>query len=437
MKLKLARCAMAILLVCTAPAWAHRIDEYLQATILSLESNQVHASMRLIPGVIVAPSLIGMIDANHDGVFSENEKHAYANRVLGDISLSADGKPMTPLLDSWEIPEASQLGDGLGEIHLEYHVDLPPSTLVNRTLVFANRHLNGSSVYLVNVEVPQERSLHIVDQKRNPRQSVYELDYQQTDTIRAGMGAGIRAWWSGLQLSSLFRLGMRHIAEGTDHLLFLLVLLLPAPLLAAGARWAAPATVRQSLLHILGIVTAFTIGHSLTLTLAAMNIVHVPSRPVEVLIAVSILVSAVHALRPLFPGKEAWIAAFFGLVHGLAFASTLDRLGLSRWDRVAGILSFNLGIEAMQLLVVALVLPSLLVISRASAYSAFRIAGAVFACIVSAMWIAERLFSVQTHLDAVVNLITQQGLVCSVILFAASLTCLLISRRSGTLVKSR
>jgi hypothetical protein len=437
MKLKLAACTAALLLLCSMPAWAHRIDEYLQATILSLKSNQVHAYMRLIPGVMVAPSVIAMIDANHDGAFSEDEKRAYADRVLGDLNLSIDGQAVKPRLDAWNIPNPSQLRDGLGEIHFEYHVDLPPSTTVNRTLVLVNRHLNGSSVYLVNVEVPQEQTLRIVDQKRNRQQSVYELDYRQTITAERSSTGGIQAWWSGLQLSSLLHLGMRHIAEGTDHLLFLLALLLPAPLLAVGARWAAPATVRESLLHILGIVTAFTIGHSLTLTVAAMNLIHFPSRPVEVLIAVSILVSAVHALRPLFPGKEAWIAAFFGLIHGLAFASTLDRLGLSRWDRIAGILSFNLGIETMQLLVVAVLLPSLLVMSRTSAYSGFRIVGAAFACIASAMWIAERLFRVQTHVDAVVDLIAHRGLVCAGILFAASLVCLLFTKRSEDGVKSR
>lgn len=248
---------------------------------------------------------------------------------------------------------------------------------------------------------------------------------------------GIRAWWSGVQLSSLFHLGMRHIAEGTDHLLFLLALLLPAPLLAVGGRWAAPATGHQSLLHIVGIVTAFTIGHSLTLTVAAMNLIHVPRRPVEVLIAVSILVSAAHALCPIFPGKEAGIAAFFGLIHGLAFASTLDRLGLSRWDRVARVLSFNLGIEAMQLLVVAMVLPSLLVLSRTSAYTRFRFVGATLACIASAMWIAERLFLVHTHVDAVVDLVAHRGLVCAGILFVASLACLLFAKRAQVGVKSR
>ena len=395
--------------------------------------------MRMIPGVMVASSVIAMIDTNHDGVFSENEKRAYADRVLGDLSLSIDGQAVKPQLDSWSIPEASQLRDGLGEIHLEYHVDLPPSPAANRTLILANRHLDQSSVYLVNVEVPQERTLQVVGQKRNPRQSVYELDYQQTGTSasRYSTGPGIRAWWSGLQLSSLFRLGMRHIAEGTDHLLFLLALLLPAPLLAVGARWAAPASVRQSMLHILGIVTAFTIGHSLTLTLAAMNFVHVPNHPVEVLIAVSILVSAVHALRPIFPGREAWIAAFFGLIHGLAFASTLDRLGLSRWNRIAGIFSFNLGIEAMQLLVVAVVLPSLLVMKpHRPAYSVFRTLGAAFACIASVMWIAERLFQVQTHVDAMVNVIAQRGAMCAGILFATSLACLLLAKGSEDGYKS-
>jgi hypothetical protein len=82
----------------------------------------------------------------------------------------------------------------------------------------------------------------------------------------------------------------------------------------------------------------------------------------------SILVSAIHALRPLFPGKEAAIAAFFGLIHGLAFAATLNQLGLGRWQRVGGILAFNLGIETMQLIVVAVTLPSLILMSRTRAW---------------------------------------------------------------------
>ncbi len=110
-----------------------------------------------------------------------------------------------------------------------------------------------------------------------------------------------------------------------------------------------------------------------------LGAVNVPSRPVEVLIALSILVSALHAFRPIFPGKEAFIAAFFGLIHGLAFAATLDRLGLEHWEQVAGILAFNLGIEAMQMLVVAAILPSLMLLSRTPAYPIFRIGGVTVA----------------------------------------------------------
>lgn len=107
------------------PAWAHRIDEYLQATILSLDANRADASMRLIPGVLSAPSIIGLIDSNHDGVFSQSETRAYALRVLKELSITVDGQSTNPQLDSYTILEASQLRDGLGEILIQYHVDLP------------------------------------------------------------------------------------------------------------------------------------------------------------------------------------------------------------------------------------------------------------------------------------------------------------------------
>jgi len=223
--------------------------------------------------------------------------------------------------------------------------------------------------------------------------------------------------------ASIFRLGMRHIAEGTDHLLFLLALLLPAPLMVFGSRWAGFAGVRHSLLRILTVVTAFTIGHSITLALAALGLVRVPSRPIEVLIAVSILVSATHALRPLFPAREAAIAAFFGLIHGLAFATTLGELGLGRWERVASILGFNLGIETMQLVVLAVTMPSLVLLSRTRSYSAFRIGGALFAGFASLGWIAERRLGVDNPVDVVVEGVAHHGVWIAVGLFLMGIIC--------------
>lgn len=381
--------------------------------------------MRLIPGILVSSSVIAAIDSNGDGVLSRGEQQAYAERVLSDVSITIDGKILPPKLVAWSFPEPAQMRAGIGEIHVDYTMDLPYGG-PNRTLILANHHLSRTSVYLMNALVPQDRNLRILAQKRNERQSIYELDYQQTSAIGAASqtpSVSLAVWLSGFQFSSLFHLGVRHIAEGTDHLLFLLALLLPAPLLVSGSRWGQPAGVRQSLLRIMGIVTAFTIGHSLTLTLAALGAVHVASRPVEVLIAVSILVSAVHAMRPIFPGKEAWIAALFGLIHGVAFAATLDRLGLTRSERVAGILAFNLGIEAMQMLVVALILPSLMLMSTTRAYPFLRIGGAVFAAAASLGWIVERILNVETPVDAIVNAIALHAPWIAITLFLASLAC--------------
>ncbi|MGI4941572.1 MAG: HupE/UreJ family protein [Janthinobacterium lividum] len=140
---------------------------------------------------------------------------------------------------------------------------------------------------------------------------------------------------------------MNHIAEGTDHLLFLLTLLLPAPLCVIGRRWATAGRPGRSILQIAKIVSAFTLGHSVTLLLGALEPVHVLEPPIEVLIAASILVSAVHAMRPLFPGREYVVAAGFGLVHGQSFAVVHSALRLDQWDMTIGIFGFNLGIQTM------------------------------------------------------------------------------------------
>ncbi|HNR00303.1 MAG TPA: HupE/UreJ family protein, partial [Trueperaceae bacterium] len=196
---------------------------------------------------------------------------------------------------------------------------------------------------------------------------VYEVGVIRVDTgtgqisplaVDLGNGSG----WTGF--TAMVGLGVSHILEGTDHLLFLLVLLLPAPLMALPRRWGGPIPSRRAVGRILAITAAFTIGHSATLILAALTRLELPAGPIEALIAVSILVGAVHALRPLFPGRETLIAAGFGLLHGMAFSFTLRELDLSTNQLVLSLLGFNLGIEAMQLLVVAAVLPALLLASR-------------------------------------------------------------------------
>ena len=208
--------------------------------------------------------------------------------------------------------------------------------------------------------------------------------------------------WQGFK--SMVLLGVEHISAGTDHLLFLLVLLLPIPLLVRNQKWGANRAIRPSLIHIVRVITAFTIGHSITLLFGALGWILLPSKPIEVLIGVSILVSAIHAIKPIFPNKETYIAIGFGLIHGLAFANTLQDLSLNTGKMILSIFGFNLGIELMQLVVIIAVIPWLILLSRTSFYTIFRIFGAFVAIIAALGWIIERLFEKPNFIT---DLITQ------------------------------
>jgi len=227
------------------------------------------------------------------------------------------------------------------------------------------------------------------------------------------------SWWKGFE--NMIALGMQHIKEGTDHLLFLIVLLLPATLLFQRKKWSGFGGNRYSIKRLLKIVTAFTIGHSATLLIGATGLLKLPQRPVEILIAVSILISAIHAIRPLFPGKEMYVAAGFGLIHGLAFASILSNMNLSAGTLALSILGFNLGIEAMQLFIISLVIPWIILLSKTPVYRYFRIAGATLSSIAALAWIVERSTGTANFITEYVAGAAQYGLWCIIGLAVFSL----------------
>lgn len=154
-----------------------------------------------------------------------------------------------------------------------------------------------------------------------------------------------------------FRAGVWHIWSGIDHLLFLLSLLLPAVLLRRGGQWEPVRLARPALVSIVKVVTAFTLAHSLTLTLAALDIVRLPSRLTESVIAGSIIVAALNNIFPVVTESRARIAFAFGLLHGFGFASVLADMGLPQGARLVSLVAFNGGIEAGQLAVVLAVMP--------------------------------------------------------------------------------
>ncbi len=151
--------------------------------------------------------------------------------------------------------------------------------------------------------------------------------------------------------------GMWHIWSGIDHLLFLLSLLLPAVLSRRDNCWVAVPQAKPALFNIIKVVTAFTLAHSITLSLAAFDIIRLPSRLTESIIAASIIVAALNNVFPLVTDARWRIAFAFGLLHGFGFAAVLSEMGLPAGARLISLVAFNLGVEAGQLAVVVAVMP--------------------------------------------------------------------------------
>jgi len=197
---KMLAAAAVIALSIATPTSAHRVDEYLQATLISLDKDKDHVEvfMRLTPGIAVSSVVLASIDTDADGVISATEKRAYAERVLADLSLTVDGHRLTPRLVSVDFPEIEEVKEGVGEIRIAFTAALPAGGS-NRTLVFENHHQSRIAAYLVNCLTPRDRNIRVIAQNRNQDQSFYQLDYQ-LDYVLAGEHPEPPhlKWWSGL-----------------------------------------------------------------------------------------------------------------------------------------------------------------------------------------------------------------------------------------------
>ena len=262
-------------------------------------------------------------------------------------------------------------GAPLRRFTLNYDV-IVHEVVSHKSFVFVRNDWNDAHFRSRDLVPPTPEAVGLI------RYLVYSVNIDQTGG----------SFWRGF--GSVLALGMSHIAGGLDHLLFLFVLLLPAPLRAEQGRWAGFRGLNPSFVQLLKLVTAFTLGHSLTLLIGGMGWLRLPQKPVEILIAVSILVSATHAIRPWFAGWEPWVAGGFGMVHGLAFSSSIADFGFSPWHLTMTILGFNLGIELMQLALVLAVVPVLILLSQAGRYAPVRIVGATLSALAAIFWIGVR-----------------------------------------------
>ena len=195
------------------------------------------------------------------------------------------------------------------------------------------------------------------------------------------------------QFVTYLREGVWHIWIGFDHILFLISLLLPAALIAQGRDWTPRHGFKSTFMQVLGIVTAFTLAHSITLGLVIFGVISLPSQFVESVIALSIAVAAANNLYPVIK-RNIWVLTFaFGLIHGMGFAGALEELGLPDNARWLALVGFNLGVEFGQAAIVLVVLPVIYVMRNSYMYrrKLIRILSSLIIA-VAIFWFLQRAF---------------------------------------------
>jgi HupE / UreJ protein len=369
--------AAAVLLVSGAllgapPAGAHIASNGF--LLVRTEGQELRGSLEL---AVRDVELAVGVDANHDGKITWGELQAaqprlnlYVGQHLGftsrgvDCPLSFQALEVNDRVDgvyAW-LPWRARCGAALRQVSLTYTLlhEVDPS---HRGLVTL---IDGTGVQTAVV---------------SGREATRSFDLANPSRMRA--------------FAEYFQAGAWHIWSGIDHLLFLLSLLLPAVLLRRDGHWQPVQGVRPALVNILKVVTAFTVAHSITLSLAAFGLVHLPSRLTESMIAASIIVAAGNNILPVVTDGRVLIAFGFGLLHGFGFASVLSEMGLPAGARVLSLLGFNLGIEFGQLAVVVLVMPLAYRVRGAALYErAVLPAGSMVIAVLASVWLAQRAFGV-------------------------------------------
>jgi nickel/cobalt transporter (NicO) family protein len=172
---------LGVWLATPVPAGAHRLDEYLQATRLSVDIERVGLEIDLTAGVAVAPQVFAWIDTNRDGRISGAEAEEYGRQLLGSVALSVDGRPVPVTLVEIRVPEFREMSLGVGTIRVRATAAVSATAAGRHQVSYLNTHRSESSVYLVNALVPADPRIQIADQRRDRAQHGLTLDY----TVRA------------------------------------------------------------------------------------------------------------------------------------------------------------------------------------------------------------------------------------------------------------
>ena len=316
------------------------------------------------------------LDANDDGEITWGEVRAqhgalaaYAQSRLG---ITIDGKPLPVSIVRHEIDNHS---DGAyAVLRFVCETSVQPAAI-------------GLHYHALFDRDPQHRGLLRLNVANTVRTAVFAPDNSQQEFA-------LDANAPSNSFATFVKEGVWHIWIGFDHILFLIALLLPGVLRWEDGRWTSVTSLRSALVNILKIVTAFTIAHSITLTLAALKIVSLPSRLVEASIAASVIVAALNNVWPLLH-RRAWLLAFgFGLIHGFGFANVLGDLDLNGGVLALGLLGFNVGVELGQLAIVAVFVPLAYALRDSWSYRSLALRfGSVSVSVIAGIWMFERLLN--------------------------------------------
>ena len=362
-------------------AFAHNAGQsyvYLNVT----EDDRLHGRFEL---ALQDVNRVLPLDSNGDGKVSMDEYEASKDKI-GDYLRSRllfrhDGKDIrVTLTDTLDV-----LPTGPAD-YIRHRFDLPE-------LSPAPKEVEVRFDFLYNDGFPSHMGMVIIE--NNPRTGLMDNEAAPAALFRPGNEWRMVSFDPepfGRVLYRFIGEGVWHIWIGLDHILFIIALLLPSVLVLDRGRWRPAESFRQSLWYVTKVATLFTLAHSITLSLASLNIVSVPSSPVEAVIALSIAVTAYGNLRPFFEGRAVWFIIFiFGLFHGFGFASVLAPLGLNPSSLVAGLLGFNIGVELGQIAIIAVAFPVLFVLRRTVIYRPLILyAGSIALIGISLFWFVER-----------------------------------------------
>jgi hypothetical protein len=317
------------------------------------------------------------LDANADGVITWGELSAARPAVLdyaySRVGATTAGAPCAPA------PSGLQV---------DHHSDGAYAVL-SFTLACTRTPLVIDYGLLFDLD-PTHRGLLRAEQGGQTETAVFSPERTRIELGTTSKLATLRQYWNE---------GVWHIWLGFDHILFLLALLLPAVLARDASGWRQVTSFRAALLDVAAVVTAFTMAHSLTLTLAVLGMVSVPSRLVESVIAATVLAAALNNLFPVVRRRRAIVAFVLGLVHGLGFANVLVDLGLPRDALAVALFGFNLGVETGQLAIVSVFLPLAFALRGGWFYRRVALqSGSALVALVAAIWLVERSLNIRLFL---------------------------------------